>query len=51
MDKSATITPNNDVIMVKSFQNENVNDDDTKLDRTLQVLIRLKNVNTNNLHR
>ena len=37
MDKSATITPNNDVIMAKSSQNENVNDDDTKLDRTLQL--------------
>ena len=35
MDKSATETPNNEVFMAKSPENANVNDDDTKFDRTL----------------
>ena len=37
MKKSATTTPENEVRMAKSPQNAKVNDDDTKLDRTLQL--------------
>ena len=37
MEKFATKTTENDVLMVKSPENTKVNDDDTKLDRTLQL--------------
>ena len=37
MEKFASKTPENDVLMVKSPENTKVNDDDTKLDRTLQL--------------
>ena len=37
MDKSATISPKNDVIVAKSAENATGNDDDTKLYRTLQL--------------
>ena len=38
IDKSRTTTPNNDEIMVESPGNEYSNDDNTKLDRTLQLV-------------
>ena len=37
MEKSATTTPENDVLMAKALENSKVNDDNTKLDRTLQL--------------